>query len=306
MNNLNQCPKCLKSFARKSTLRYHLESQNQCHTKLEKRFCHICNREFCRKSYLDKHLEKHKNNPTDQSIKPLFAIKLKLKQDHESDFKMLKNQIDEQNQRISELIENQNAQQNQRISELIENQNAQQNQKIAEIAEQNQKIIQLIDKPKTPNIINNNLQIICIGNNDNYLDMLTQQWGFDRAIEYIKDCALSSLNGDCKLIQKIYIENSPDSINYIDKKKTKIQYFDQNSNQIIENKTQFGRKIANHLQNTYLKGVNYLINKNLESRGCPNKFLDDYDIQEWNSHIYNLSDEKYQRKVVNQLDIPVQ
>jgi hypothetical protein len=33
--------------------------------------------------------------------------------------------------------------------------------------------------------------------------MLTQQWGnFDRAIEYIKDCALSSITEDCKLIKK--------------------------------------------------------------------------------------------------------
>ena len=154
-----------------------------------------------------------------------------------------------------------------------------------------------------PSVINNNLQIICVGQNDNYLDMLTQQWGFDKAIEYIKDCALCSLTGDCKLIEKIYIENHPDSINYIDKKKTQIQYFDENKNKIIDNKVQFGKKVANNLQNSYLKGINHLINENLNNRRCPNKFLEDYDIQAWNQHIFDLSDIGYQKKIVNNLNI---
>ena len=52
-----------------------------------------------------------------------------------------------------------------------------------------------------PKVINNNLQIVCVGSTDNYLDMLTEQWGsFDRALEYIKDCALSRLTGDRKNI----------------------------------------------------------------------------------------------------------
>jgi hypothetical protein len=36
----------------------------------------------------------------------------------------------------------------------------------------------------------------------------------------------------------------------------------------------------------------------------PNKLLDDYDLQTWNAHIYELSDCKYQKKLVGQLDIP--
>jgi hypothetical protein len=57
---------------------------------------------------------------------------------------------------VIELIEKQNAEQNQRITELIEKQN------------------QLIEKPTNimTNNITNNLQIICIGQNDNYLDYL--------------------------------------------------------------------------------------------------------------------------------------
>ena len=287
MDIKNQCPRCFKVFSSQRRLTSHVQLQTNCHLKLSQFVCSSCHKSFATKYCLNRHMEKHTQIPLDNN-RPLFPVKLKLK--NNDPFPYLQT-----HKGIEQLI-----QQNQKIAELIEKQIIE--QKII-TEEQNRKIDHLMHKPQ--NVINN-LQIICISKDDNYLDMLTQQWGFDRAIEYIKDCALSSLTGDCKLIQKIYIENHHDSINYIDKKKTKIQYFDENSNQIIENKTQFGRRIANNLQNSYLKGVNYLINKNLESRGCPNKFLDDYDIQEWNSHIYNLSDEKYQRKVVNQLDIPVQ
>ena len=65
------------------------------------------------------------------------------------------------------------------------------------------------------------------------------------------------------------------------------------------------KKLANNLQNSYLKGVNYLITKNLEMHGCPNKFLEEYDLQIWNQHIYDLSDIRYHKKIVNQLEIPV-
>ena len=74
---------------------------------------------------------------------------------------------------------------------------------------------------------------------------------------------------------------------------------------MIENKVQLGRKIANNLQNSYLKGVNYLINRNLDNRLCPNKFLETYDLQAWNQHIYNLSNLTYQKKIINNLNIAV-
>ncbi len=73
---------------------------------------------------------------------------------------------------------------------------------------------------------------------------------------------------------------------------------------VIDNKELFGRKLANNLQNSYLKGVNYLITCNLNNRMCPNKFLEEYDIQTWNGHIYELSDLRYQKKIINQLNIP--
>jgi hypothetical protein len=152
--------------------------------------------------------------------------------------------------------------------------------------------------PKQKNI----LQVICITNNDNYLDMLTDKMGnFNQAVDYIKDCALSDVSGDCKLIERIYDQQSFTT----DRKKSKIYYYNENNEQISEHKDIFGRKLANNLQNSYLKGINYLINRNLDSKIDPNKFLDSYDILSWNSHIYNLSNIYYQRKMMSHLNIPI-
>lgn len=151
----------------------------------------------------------------------------------------------------------------------------------------------------------NTLQIICVTSHDNYLDMLSDKMNnFNQAIDYIKECALSDLVGDCKLIEKIYCDQEEQQIFYIDKKKSKIKYHSE-TEEIIESKESFGRKLANNLQNTYLKGINYLINKNLETHMSPNKFLENYDIMTWNTHVYNLSDTRYQNKMINQLSIPV-
>ena len=127
---------------------------------------------------------------------------------------------------------------------------------------------------------------------------------FDQAIEYIKDCALSDLNGDCKLLEKIYANQKDEFSFSIDHKQSKITYYNEKNESITENKEMFGRKLANNLQNSYLKGINYLIRKNLDQKMDPNKFLDDYDIMTWNTHIYRLSDSGHQRKIINQLKIP--
>jgi hypothetical protein len=141
--------------------------------------------------------------------------------------------------------------------------------------------------------------------------MLTQQWGdFNKAPDYIKDCALSSLTGDCKLIEKMYIDNQSNSICYINTAKTKIQYFDENENKTINSKAQLGRKLANNLQNSL--GDTPIAPLFDDSQGAmgvspsPNKFLENYDIQMWNQHIFDLSNLQYQKKIINNLNIPLQ
>ena len=183
------------------------------------------------------------------------------------------------------------------------------NSKIAELENEIEKL-----KNQKPTIIENHnhnqniLQVVCVGQNDNYLDMLTDKWGdYHKALEFIKDCALSEVNGDCRLIKQIYfdpsIKNVP--IHYLDKSRGKLEFIDENHQFIVDPKGQkLIKRLANNLQNTYLKGVNYLLTRNLENRGCPNKFLEQYDIQVWNNHIYELSDPQFHKKIINQLEIP--
>jgi len=175
---------------------------------------------------------------------------------------------------------------------------------IEQLKEQTDKEITTL-KQKPTNTVNQVLQVICISNQDNYLDMLTHQMGdVNQAIEYIKDCALSDLSGDCKLIEKIYMSHDNENIQFLDRTKTKVSYYNEKNEKIVDNKDNFGKKLANNLQNSYLKGINYIINKNLVENISPNHLLDEYDIQTWNSHIYNLSDLGYQRKIVTQLNLP--
>jgi hypothetical protein len=91
---------------------------------------------------------------------------------------------------------------------------------------------------------------------------------------------------------------------FIGKKRTQIEYFNEKKEIVVDSKELFGKKLANNLQNSYLKGVNYLINKNLDNHMCPNKFLEEYDIQLCNQHIYDLSNVQYHKKIVNNLNIP--
>ena len=293
MNKKNQCPRCLNNFSTVQRLQSHLSRKTQCELIIDeikndhiliidadcqsnkddeneyKRFiCEYCFTRFTRKDNMFAHQKK--------SCK---ALNIELPSSYNMD----------ENQQVVKISENCEIDLVEKVT-LLEKQ-------VAEL------------RQKPANVINNQniLQVVCIGNNDNYLDMLTEQWGFARALGFIKDCALSNLTGDCKLIEKIYL-NEPNvhfAMRYIDKSRTKIEYFDENMERIVDKKgIQLGKKLANNLQNSYLKGVNYLINKNLDDHRCPNKFLEDYDLQTWNQHIYDLSDIRYQRKIVNQLNIP--
>ncbi len=176
-----------------------------------------------------------------------------------------------------------------------------------ELEEIRVRLAELENRPPTIEQHNNQiLQVVCVSNDQNYLDMLTEKIGFDRALGYIKDCALSDILGDCKLLQKIYFDSSEACIKYLDKNKTKIEYFNEKNERIIDKKGLIlVKKLANNLQNSYLKGVNYLINQSLNDNNCPNKFLEDYDLQAWNQHIYDLSNLKYQKKLISCLEIPI-
>ena len=302
----SQCPRCLLYFSRPQRLKSHLKRKNKCQIvnneyslELElsiinddsvddneeedkhqkQHICPQCNVNFTRKFNLDRHQQYYCRSKKDEPLLMLDAIRGQLQKNA-----LIKVSSTEDHQLISTLSE--------KIKELERR------------LEDN--YTELKEKPS--NVHNNILQVVCVGSNQNYLDMLTEEFGdYDRALNFIKECALSHLTGDCKLIQRIYFQNSGEApIKYLDRSRNKLEYVDENKKKIIDYKGQkLGRILANNLQNSYLKGVNYLINQNLDNNKCPNKFLDEYDVQSWNNHIYELSDAKYQRKIINSLDIPL-
>ncbi len=302
MSVKHQCPLCKKIFLNLQKLESHLKRKNLCINLEIREFpnncktmgltidpyvipCEYCKKTFSRKDNLSRHL---------------LSCKLKLKYDVNdtkcySPTKM--NELDAILELKKEMlkIKQQSAKKDKRL-EL----------KLAEKDEELKKIQSEIAELKEKKTINNQvLQVVCIGNKDNYLDMLTQKYNnFETALCFIKDCALSNLIGDCKLIEKIYFAESLPSIHFTDKSKTKIEYYNENEDLIMESKESFGKKIANNIQNSYLKGVNYLLTTNIENNGCPNKFLEEYDIQIWNQHIYDLSNDIYHKKIINHLNIP--
>lgn len=232
------------------------------------RLCPKCNKKFKRKSEYDAHLKRKK---------PCEAIDISILNDDSSGDIQIKDLANKY--------------------EILQEQ-------INEIKKHN-----IMAIPKTP-IINqynyntNTLQVLCVKHNDDYLNLLTAHWGdFEKALEFIKNCALSKMTGDCKLIEKIYFESNIEAetpIRYIDKGHTKIEYFDEFKKRIIDIRGQkLGKTLASNIQNTYLRGVNYLISRNQN-----NKFLAEYDIQSWNGHIYELSDVDYQKRLITNLDIP--
>jgi hypothetical protein len=183
--------------------------------------------------------------------------------------------------------------------------NTAQNDEKIDIREELAEMIRAEVKKEIGNRPSNILQVICVTPHDNYLDMLADKTGsFDAAIEYIKDCALGALSGDCKLIEKIYLDLGQQSICFMDKKKTRVRYYDEHEKPVTESKESLTRKLTNNLQNTYLKGINYLINRNLESRSHPCKFLETYDMMAWNEHIQKLMEPSYQNKLLNNIAIP--
>ena len=247
--------------------------------------CQYCQRPFTMKHHLTRHIKEKRCKYLKNVNPPISSSYPQI----ENEVKLLKKQIEELKNNIP---------QGNRINDTTDI-----HDRITAVEKR------LEQQEKEPRISNNVLQVICVTGSDNYLDMLTNRIGnFEQAVDYIKDCALSDLSGDCKLIEKIYMEQpvfDTTNIYFSDKGRTKVIYYNEKREQVSDNRTSFGRKLANNLQNSYLKGINYLINKNLDGHMCPNKLLEDYDLLTWNNHIYNLSDNTYQRKIINQLSIPV-
>lgn len=152
---------------------------------------------------------------------------------------------------------------------------------------------------------NNTIQIINVG--DDCMNLLTKIYGEEKAFEYIKSYALGGLDGDCKLLKKLYLEGDEPSIYYVDSARNKLEYIiDENKNTEKDCKGNILRKLlAGNLQSGYLQGMNYWNKLNTdENNNIDLDFLSNPDVTTWKNHIYDLSNDKYQKKLFKNLDIP--
>jgi hypothetical protein len=179
----------------------------------------------------------------------------------------------------------------------------------------NQQVSQLgaiIGKKSIPINNNNNLNVMCLGSNDNLLDILTSQVGLPQALHWIKESALGSDEGDRYLLEKVYLPlGKRPTIMYANKSKSKYIYFNENNERVIEgNVTELSRKLANILQRSYLKGMTELptdICGNLRDghlSSTPLPIVCAGDMETWNHHIHDLDEEKYQKRVLKIMGIP--
>jgi hypothetical protein len=267
------CPICDKTFSRKYNMRTHMERvHNPTHviTKVSTHVCPICDKTYTNSTYVRKHIETV--HAHDQEF---------------DEYQHVTSQIGELQKKLETCDEKQ--------KELAITQREQEEKQ----RESNEIINNQIKKlEQTKEKSEQYLQIMCVGAHDNIAQMLIDQMGgdVDRAVTYIKDCALSDINGDCNMIDHIYGKSISTNT-----KHTYIYFYDEKHERVMETKEVFGRKIANNLQNGYLFGINHVINKGLKSRCNPNKILDDYDLVTWNAHICNLGDTSYQGKIVSRL-----
>jgi predicted RNA-binding Zn-ribbon protein involved in translation (DUF1610 family) len=86
-----------------------------------------------------------------------------------------------------------------------------------------------------PVINNQNLSILCLGSNDNLLDMMSASEGLPLALTFLKSCALSRLAGDCRILERVYkLDTTQAAIQLINKSKSKYVYYDERQRRTVE------------------------------------------------------------------------
>ncbi len=171
---------------------------------------------------------------------------------------------------------------------------------------------------KSPSVHNQNLNVMCLGLQDNLLDILTKQITLPLALTFVKNSALGKLSGDIRILQKVYLpDDKRPAIMYHNKSKTQFVYYNENNDRVVEtNMATMAKKLADILQRTYLKGMqSFKIDLCGEDREdqlpiAPQSSLmptvEPYDLDTWNAHIHDLRDEKYQKKILRSMGIPTE
>lgn len=297
--SIYQCQNCGRLFDKKITLDNHLKNLTAClrtpqHKKyiistnpskndppldMSRHVCIHCGATFSQQSSLARHIKGY-----------CHALKT--------------TELQQLNAKIQKLIENQEKimeKQEDQIKKLKED-HTEEIRKVIENQEQFfQQISKVNDKPSQ--IINNNLNVMCVSEKGDYFAILTEKMGADKAIGFIAGCVMDddSLRGDIKLLNKVYLEgHSPEdcAIQFLDIKRKKIRYRNEQGQFVIDiGGENIFTCLYNCLQNTYLAGVEYLKAQD------PNIPLDDPDIQNWTSRIHKRNEKKakLKKKLINEL-----
>jgi hypothetical protein len=166
------------------------------------------------------------------------------------------------------------------------------------------------ENPMIIHPISNNLNVMCLGSKDNLLDILTLESSRPHALTLIKNCALSRSGGDCHILEKVYLpkEKRP-ALMYANKSKTQYVYYNENNTRIVENNSEvIAKKLAGILQRTYSKGIGFFktdvngdVRDSLEGETIE---IEASDRDNWNSHIQDLQNPKYQKSILKSMHIP--
>ena len=245
------CPICQHQFTRSNGLKRHIETVHDQNRIKSKTFeCPICHKIYAKNGCLIKHCQ----NVHDQTqVTPVLAST--------SSPVATENLVEYFKERDEQLIERVKKEVKKEVTETLE---ADDETLKKEVTESLKKDVTetldardetLVKKFQQIKPSNNVLQVVCIGSNDNYLQMLAESMGdIVPAIEYIKQCALLEVKGDSSLLEKVYqvTFDKPLIVDY-NKKKGTVTYYDENKQLVTESHGRFARKIANNLQNCYLE-----------------------------------------------------
>lgn len=126
--------------------------------------------------------------------------------------------------------------------------------------------------------------------------------GIDNIKKYILDNAVGNEYGDMEMIKKIYLDNKTRSpFEFHDRSRGNISYLDTNG-QMVQDRhgIQSMKIICDNIQRYYLIEINKILEANLNQQR-DGDFLDYFDLSSCQNHVYNLSDNKYQRKLFNMI-----
>ena len=134
---------------------------------------------------------------------------------------------------------------------------------------------------------------------EDYIAYLTDKFNCRvNAMNFIKSCMHGNLRCVVNLLHKIYFEKH-DSDNYpievLDAKGKKLYYKTPDNIIFDENGTHIKSVLVENLQNCYLKFCNHIIGCNLENNDV---LFNDYDLNDIQKHLLELSDEKTKDKLL--------